>query len=84
MTGRRGRGAQNFGRSVNNLRIERLWRDVGQQVYHLYANLFCFLEYNGILNVDDPFTSSCYIALIYTELTRHYVSLQGLQEARHL
>ncbi|XP_056111774.1 uncharacterized protein LOC130088816 [Rhinichthys klamathensis goyatoka] len=41
------------GRSVHNQRIERLWRDVYQQVLDLFSCLFLDLEADGTLNPDN-------------------------------
>lgn len=41
------------GRSVHNQRIERLWRDVFQQVVHYFYRLFYSFEDEQILNPED-------------------------------
>ncbi|KAM8726521.1 uncharacterized protein AB9X84_002922 [Acanthopagrus schlegelii] len=41
------------GRSVHNQRIERLWRDVFQQVVHYFYKLFYSFEDEQILNPED-------------------------------
>ncbi|XP_041864185.1 uncharacterized protein LOC121654221 [Melanotaenia boesemani] len=41
------------GRSVHNQRIERLWRDVYENVLDLYYNIFIQMEADGVLNPDD-------------------------------
>ena len=41
------------GRSVYNIRTERLWRDVFIQVCHKYYNLFYEMEDEGMLDVEN-------------------------------
>jgi hypothetical protein len=41
------------GRSVHNVRVERLHRDVHSGVLCHYALLFTFMEEEGLLNVDS-------------------------------
>uniref|UniRef100_A0A3Q3LWI2 Integrase catalytic domain-containing protein n=1 Tax=Labrus bergylta TaxID=56723 RepID=A0A3Q3LWI2_9LABR len=43
------------GQSVHNQRIERLWRDVFQQVVHYFYTLFYSFEDEQILNPEDNF-----------------------------
>ena len=47
------RGSVLTGRSVHNVRVERLHRDVYAGVLSYYASLFTQMESEGILNVDD-------------------------------
>ena len=54
-----GRGSMITGRSVNNQRIERLWRDLFEGVTHIYYHLFYHLEDNGMFdssNREDMFS----------------------------
>lgn len=48
-----GANKHHTGRSVNNQRIERLWRDVYQQVVFKYYNLFYGWEDRGLLDVEN-------------------------------
>lgn len=43
------------GRSVHNIRIERLWRDVFIQVCQKYHNLFYGMEDEGLLDVENVY-----------------------------
>ena len=47
-------GSHITGRLVNNIRMERLWRDMLTQCVSLYYHLFYNLEDSGILNPNDP------------------------------
>ena len=47
------------GRSVHNQRIERLWRDVFRGCTLPYYQLFCYLEENELLDVDDQVQLFC-------------------------
>ena len=48
-----GRGTVIVGKSTNNQRIERLWRDLYDGVTGFYYGLFCHLESVEILNPDN-------------------------------
>ena len=72
------RGSHITGRSVNNIRIERLWRDVFSQCLSTYYHLFYFMEDNGILDPDNPIHL---FALHYIFMIRINSSLASFTEA---
>ena len=61
------------GSSVHNQRIERLWRDVNDNVTRVYCNLFYYMEENGIL---DSLSETHFYALHYVYQPRISRSLQ--------
>ena len=74
----RNRGSHITGRSVNNIQIERLWRDVFSQYLSMYHHLFYFMEDNGILDPGDVFHL---YALHYIHMGRINNSLASFTEA---
>ena len=66
------------GRSVHNIRIERLWRDVYTSVISTYVQVFTDMEHEGILSQDNDTDIFC---LHYIFLPRINASLCKFQEA---
>ena len=77
----RNRGSHITGRSVNNITIERLWRDVFTQCLSMYYHLFCYMEDNGIL---DPSDVVHLYALHYIYLERINSSLASFTDGHPL
>ncbi|KAK0136930.1 hypothetical protein N1851_026900 [Merluccius polli] len=59
------------GRSVHNQRIERLWRDVFQQVVHYFYQLFYSFEDEQILNPDDNAQKMALQVVYRPEIQKH-------------
>ncbi|KAG6914284.1 hypothetical protein DXG01_001300 [Tephrocybe rancida] len=42
------------GRSIHNVRIERLWRDVRRYALEFFRQIFLHLEQSGLLDMEEP------------------------------
>jgi hypothetical protein len=83
------------GRSVHNIRIERLWRDVFIQVCQKYHNLFYGMEDEGLLDVENDHhlfaLQKVYLPIINEELeifrqgyNKHKLSTENGQSPEQL
>ena len=71
------RGSHITGRSINNQRVERLWRDVFTNCLSFFYGLFYHLEDAGVVDLNNPL-HLC--ALQYVYQPRIEQSLQSFQD----
>ncbi|KAF4615590.1 hypothetical protein D9613_012906 [Agrocybe pediades] len=62
------------GRSIHNVRIERLWRDVRRDTLEFFRTLFLHLESIGLLDMENPIQRIC---LFLTYQHRIQISLDS-------
>uniref|UniRef100_A0A3B3SM68 Integrase core domain-containing protein n=1 Tax=Paramormyrops kingsleyae TaxID=1676925 RepID=A0A3B3SM68_9TELE len=66
-----GRNSHITGRSVHNQKIERLWRDVYDQVLDIFYHIFLNLEAEGLLNPDSDIDIFAPHWSFFNHLQRH-------------
>lgn len=57
-----------FSRSIQNIRIERLWRDVRKDTLEIYRQIFTHLEEEGLLDMEDSVQRLCLFLVFHPRI----------------
>ncbi len=66
-----GRGSYISGKSCHNQRIERFWRDLFHGCLFLFYYIFCYLEENGYLMIDEEADLFCLEYVFLPRINKH-------------